>query len=384
MTPKGPCESAVYDMSQPPIYVTRPYLPPLEEVMPYLEGIWERKILTNNGPLHQELEKNLKDYFGVPGVSLMNNGTSALIGPLLTLPKHSHVVTSPFTFAATTHSIEMLDLQPVFADIDPLYYGLTPEAVEAAITPETSAILAVHTYGTPCDVDGLAEVAKKHNLVLIYDASHAFGVKYNGRSLLSYGDMATLSFHATKSFNTFEGGAVVSSTTEMETQINMIKNFGIRGENEIPLVGFNGKMSELNAAVGLVQLEHFEKVRSMRKEVHDWYMQELSGLNYVNICPQMEGVESNFSYFPILISEDAPKNRDQVFDAMSEMGVMSRRYFSPIMSDLEMYRSLPSADPENLPVARDIGARVLCLPIYPGLVEEDRVRVLEALTASMQ
>ncbi|UYZ09256.1 DegT/DnrJ/EryC1/StrS family aminotransferase [Agrobacterium salinitolerans] len=371
-------------MRQSNIFVTRPYLPPLSEILPYLEAIWENKILTNNGPLHQKLEGVLKANFSVEGLSLMNNGTSALMCPLMTLPKGSQVITSPFTFAATTHSIAMLGLEPVFADIDPDYYGVTPSAVEAAITPATSAILAVHTYGTPCDVEGLKSVADKYGLTLIYDSSHAFGVNYMGRSLVSYGDYSTLSFHATKSFNTFEGGAVISSSTEREAIINKIKNFGIASESDIPMLGFNGKMSELNAAVGLAQLEHFEAIREARREVHEWYVENLESLEGIEICKQRPGVQPNYSYFPILITRRSRRNRDEVFNLMSEMGVIARRYFAPVMSGLPMYQKLPSADPRNLPVANRIGAEVLCLPIYPDLSVDDRDRVLQSLKKALQ
>lgn len=368
---------------QDPIFVTKPYLPPLGELLPYLEGIWARRILTNNGPLALELESRLRKLFGVPGCSLMNNGTSALIAPLLALPKGSEVVTTPFTFAATTHSIAMLGLKPVFADIDPDYFGLAPQAVEAAITENTSAILAVHTYGTPCDVLGLAEVAERHEVKLFYDASHAFGVEHKGRSLLSFGDASTLSFHATKSFNTFEGGAVIAPATETEARINLVRNFGIRGEGDIPEIGFNGKMSEFNAAVGLVQLDHFENVRARRREVHEWYVEAISGLPGVTLTAQRPDTTPNYSYFPILISRDCHWDRDQIYAAMEAQGVVPRRYFAPLTSDIEPYRDLPSSDKSALPVASDIGARVLCLPIYPDLIPEKRERVVHALNQAL-
>ena len=264
----------------------------------------------------------------------------------------------------------MLGLKPVFADIDPDYFGLAPKAVEAAITPDTSAILAVHTYGIPCDVLGLADVAGSRGLQLIYDAAHAFGVSYKGRCLLSFGDASTLSFHATKSFNTFEGGAVIAPTTQFEARINLLRNFGIRGEGDIPGIGFNGKMSEFNAALGLAQLQHFEEVRALAHKVRDWYKEALSDFESVRIPAQRPDTVPNYSYYPILVDRDCRRNADQIRAAMAAQGVFPRRYFAPLLSDIEPYRDLPSSARGELPVARDIAARVLCLPIYPELTPE--------------
>ena len=366
-------------MPQPPIFVTRPFLPPIEDLLPWLEGIWERRILTNNGPLVQQLEAQITELLQVPYLSLMNNGTSALIAALATLPKKSQVITTPFTFAASTHAITMVGLQPIFADIDPDYFCLDPDAVEQAITENTSAILAVHTYGTACHVDALSEIAARHNIKLIYDAAHAFGVTYKNKSLLSYGDMATLSFHATKSFNTFEGGAVVTASAAEAATIELIRNFGIQGEAEIPTVGFNGKMSELHAAVGLAQLPYFSKIREMRRQVHSWYMSTLTDISQISMRKLQPETKSNYTYFPILIDRESPKTRNQVLQELQQAGIMTRRYFFPLTSSLPSYSELPSARSDNLPVANDIGNRVLCLPIYPELSEGDLKQVLSAL-----
>jgi dTDP-4-amino-4,6-dideoxygalactose transaminase len=370
-------------LSEDPIYVTKPHLPALERVNPYLEGIWERGILTNGGPLHVQLEVELEDYLGVPHLQLCNNGTSALIAALLAADLKGEVITSPFTFAATTHAIQLSCLTPVFADIDTQNYGLCPEAVERAITPETTAILAVHVYGRPSNVDGLAEVAKRHGLKLLYDASHAFGCKYKGQSLLNYGDYSTLSFHATKVFNTFEGGAVVCNTKEDAENIDLIKNFGISGEVDIPQVGFNGKMNEFSAAVGLVQLGDVSDITNSRRALSELYDQELTRESAIVIPPEIEDFDGNYSYYPVIISDSCSVSRDAVMARMNTLNIFPRKYFYPLMSNTTAYKHLPSSAASLLPNATKISNNVICLPIYPSLQKHELVRICDALRSAV-
>lgn len=366
------------------IFVTRPFLPPLDEVAPYLARIWQSRVLTNRGPLHEELVTSLKTLFDVQGLSLLTNGDAALLAALMSLDLKGSVVTTPFTFASTVHSIHLAGLTPIFADIGADDFNLSPAAVEAAIRPDTTAILAVHVYGTPCDVEGLAEVANRHGLKLIYDAAHAFGVRFNGKSIVQFGDMSALSFHATKSYNTFEGGAIASPKIELQDRINILTNFGIRGEDDIPFVGFNGKMSEFHAAIGLAQLKYIDHILLQREEISNWYREELSQIQEIKIPSLKAGVDHNYSYFPILFDSSHPPSVIEIQGSMKREGVMVRRYFSPLLSNLEIYSHLPSANKENLPTANNIAGRVICLPIYPGLSLEDRRRVVAALKKALQ
>ncbi|WP_191992947.1 DegT/DnrJ/EryC1/StrS family aminotransferase [Sphingomonas parva] len=364
------------------IYVTRPYLPPLAEFLPLLEQIWDSRVLTNKGPFHAQLEARLCEYFEAEHVALMTNGMLALSVAIDAAALSGEIITTPYSFVATTHSVKMGQLEPVFVDVRPGDLNIDPDLIEAAITPRTSAIVAVHCYGNPCDVEAIQAIATRHGLKVIYDAAHAFGVRYRARSLLSYGDFSTLSFHATKAFNTFEGGAVVVRDGDANVAVDRFRNFGIADEVTIPAVGTNAKMSEFNAALGLLQLEHFEHVRSERRRVDALYRAELGELDGLDCLPIPADTEPNFSYFPILVGPEFGASRDALYEALKQQGVNSRRYFYPLLSTLPMYRGLPSAQEERLPVATRAAQRVLCLPIYPELSEGDQRRIIETIKAA--
>lgn len=361
------------------IYVTRPYLPPLSEFLPLLERIWETRILTNNGPFHQELEARLRGIFDSEQVSLMTNGMLALSAAVDAAALTGEVITTPYSFVATTHALALKGLTPVFVDVRPSDLNIDPSAIEAAITERTSAIVAVHVYGNPCAVEAIQELATRHKLTVIYDAAHAFGVRYKDRSLLSHGDFSALSFHATKAFNTFEGGAVVSRTAEGKHAVDAARNFGIADEVNIPVLGTNAKMSEINAAFGVLQLDHFEGVRRRRGQVDALYRQLLGAVEGIDLVEIPQDVEPNYSYFPIMVRENYPLSRDALYEALKADGIYSRRYFYPLLSSLPMYASLPSAAPGQLPHAEQAAAQVLCLPIYPDLTEADQHRIAQAL-----
>jgi dTDP-4-amino-4,6-dideoxygalactose transaminase len=366
-------------MSDRPIYVTRPSLPPLAELVPLLEEIWHSRILSNHGPFHQRFEAALASFLNVDHLSLVSNGMLALETAIEAADLSGEVVTTPYSFVATTHAVRRANLQPVFVDVLPSDLNINPEAIEAAITADTSAIVAVHCYGNPCAVDVLEGIAERHGLKLIYDAAHAFGVRLNGQSLLHRGDFSTLSFHATKVFNTFEGGAVIASDDAGKAAINSLRNFGIESETSIPNTGSNAKMSEFNAALGLLQLEQFAQARATRRQVDAAYRDGLAGVRGIDLLALPEGVEPNFSYFPILVSEDYPLSRDALYETLKAERIFARRYFYPLLSSLPMYRDVPSADPANLPVATWAASQILCLPIYEGLDEADQNRVIEAI-----
>jgi dTDP-4-amino-4,6-dideoxygalactose transaminase len=355
--------------SKKPIYVTQPYLPDLKEFYPYLEAIWESKNLTNGGVFHQRLEEELCSYLGVKHISLFSNGTIALIVALQALGITGEVITTPYSFVATTNSLVWNGITPVFSDIDPHSMNLDPSRIEVAITDKTKAILPVHCYGTPCDVESIQKIADKHQLRVIYDAAHAFGVNYKDQSILNYGDVSILSFHATKVFNTFEGGAIISHTPEMKRRIDQLKNFGFVDEVTVVESGMNGKMSEINAAFGLLQLEYMPEVASKRRAVANFYNQELADITGIVIPSENHSAHSNHSYYPVLVTADFPLDRDGLYEALKKHGVFSRRYFYPLISDFPMYKKLPSSASENLPVATKIAKQILCLPIYPGLKE---------------
>lgn len=349
------------------IYVTQPALPPLEELMPYLESIWENKILTNGGPYHQMLEQALCDYLGVKHLCLFANATIALITAMQSLRIQGEVITTPYSFVATAHSLLWNGIKPVFVDIDPRTYNLDPDKIEAAITPQTSAIMPVHCYGRPCDVDRIQRIADNYGLRLIYDAAHAFGVKHKGTSLLNFGDLSILSFHATKVFNTFEGGAIICPDAKTKLHIDHLKNFGFVDEVTVVAPGINGKMSEFNAALGLLQLKKIEANLLARAQIADRYRELLADVKGISCASEMPDTIPNNSYFPILVGNDFTVSRDRLFDALRENDVFARRYFYPLITDFPMYRGLPSAAHANLPVSREIASQVMCLPIYPDL-----------------
>ena len=354
-----------------PITVTQPCLPPLEEFMPYLQQIWDNKWLTNNGPLHQQLEVELAAYLGVKYISLFSNGTLALITALQALNITGEVITTPFSFVATTHSLWWNKITPIFVDIEPEYLNLDPAKIEAAITPQTTAIMPVHVYGNPCKVEEIQRIADKHNLKVIYDAAHAFGVKINGNSVLNYGDLSVLSFHATKVYSTIEGGAIICHTEEMKHHIDNLKNFGFRGETVVEEPGINAKLNEVQAAYGLLQLKYVDGFITRRKEITDLYrnlLKDIPGIRFLNDMPD---VSLGYSYFPILIDKKLfGKTRDEVYDLLKENNIFSRRYFYPLISNFEPYNKLDSSNPLNLIAATKAAEEVLCLPIFVELEDE--------------
>lgn len=346
------------------ITVTSPLLPPLEELTPYLEDIWERKWLTNSGHYHQQLEKALCQYLDVPYISLFSNGTLALITALQALELEGEVITTPYSFVATAHAIKWANLTPVFVDIDPDTFNIDPAKIEAAITDKTCAILPVHVYGNPCDDDAIQAIAKKHDLKVIYDAAHAFGVKQKGQSILNYGDMSMLSFHATKAYSTIEGGAIVCHSLEMKEKLDQLKNFGFESETEMSLCGMNAKLNEVQAAFGLATLNHIDAAIAHRKSVAQYYTQQLSSIFGIRILEAESDVELNYSYFPIVIDEkEYGKTRDQLFDELKVQGILARKYFYPLITDFKPYQS----DSGKFDFAKDISNRVICLPIHSDL-----------------
>lgn len=364
-------------MTNKPITVTQPYLSPLEEFIPYLEEIWESKWLTNNGPFHQKLEKALAEYLGVEHLALFTNGTIALVTALQALRITGEVITTPYSFVATTHSLLWNNLKPVFVDIDPLTMNLDPNKIEAAITPQTTAIMPVHCYGNPCDVEHIQNIADTYGLKVIYDAAHAFGVKHKGQSLLKHGDLSILSFHATKVYNTFEGGAIVCPDAKTKQRIDYLKNFGFADEVTIMAPGINGKMNEVQAAFGMLQLKHIDHAIEQRKAVDRRYRENLHGVSGVTVMDEPADTEHNYSYFPVLVNPDYPLCRDALYQRLREAGIHARRYFYPLISDMPMYRGLSSANAANLPQAKRISEQILCLPIYPDLADEDQQMVIK-------
>ena len=362
------------------IFVTKPYLPPLEEFTPYLQKIWDSGVLTNGGPFHVQLEQELAGYLDVPYISLFNNGTTALVIALKALGGTGEIITTPFSFVATSHAVLWNNQIPVFADIEEDSLNLDPSKVEALITPYTTAILPVHCYGNPARLAEFDDIARRHNLKLIYDASHAFGVEEASGSVLKRGDLSTLSLHATKVFNTFEGGAIVSHSAEMKDQIDKLKNFGHAGESNVLQTGINGKMSEINSAFGLLQLKYIDVAIQKRAAVSKAYrsaIDTISGLDYLPLS--LGGTKPNFSYFPILVRPDYPISRDDLYNKMKATGVHPRRYFYPLITEFNMYRDLPSANPELLPVAKKTADQILCLPIFPDLDGGSIARIIDLL-----
>lgn len=361
------------------IYVTEPALPPLNEFMPYLEKIWDSKWLTNGGPFHQQLEHELAEYLGVKHLALFTNATIALVTALQALRISGEVITTPYSFVATAHSLLWNGIKPVFVDIDPVTFNLDPRKIEAAITPQTTAIFPVHVYGTPCNVEEIQRIADTYGLKVIYDAAHAFGVQHAGGSVLNYGDLSVLSFHATKVFNTFEGGAIICPDAKTKQRIDHLKNFGIADEVTVVAPGINGKMNEVQAAFGLLQLKHVDESLARRAAIAERYRQKLSGIAGVTVPVVPHPELQNNSYFPVFIEGDFPLSRDALYSALQTHDIMTRRYFYPLISDFPMYRGLPSARVDNLPVARKVADRVLCLPIYPDLPLSDVDRICDTI-----
>lgn len=366
-------------MAAEKIYVTQPYLPPLEEFTPYLEQIWANKVLTNGGPFHQQLEQALCDYLGVAHVALFTNGTLALITALQALRVTGEVITTPYSFVATAHALLWQNCTPVFVDVEPHTLNLDPAKIEAAITPQTTAILPVHCYGNPCNTTAIQKIADNYNLRVIYDAAHAFGVEDAGGSILRHGNLAVLSFHATKVFNTFEGGAIICPDAKTKQRINHLKNFGFADETTVVAPGINAKMSEINAAFGLLQLQHIPQVMRRRAEIDAYYREQLAQVPGITCLPPGEQATANHSYFPILVDPGYPLNRDALYEKLKKHGIHARRYFYPLITDFPMYRGLSSSDRKNLPIANQCTQKVLCLPIYPTLSQDQQELVIHTI-----
>lgn len=357
-------------MKRKPIFVTKPLLPDLDAFHGLLKDIWDSGVLTNSGKMHNNLEKELALYLGVPYISLCNNGTIALLVAIkaLDLPAGSEIITTPYSFVATAHSIVWSDLLPIFVDVDQDTCNINIAGIEAAITENTSAIMAVHCYGNPCDVDALDKLAQKYNIKVVYDAAHAFGVKVNGTSVLNFGDVSALSFHATKVFNTIEGGAIVTQTLEAKTKIDCLKNFGFEDELTVTSLGINGKLSEVNSAFGLLQLADIDNALELRKVIDRAYRIRLASLNHLELLDFNANVISNGSYFPVFIQSSASYTRDEIYQKFKDANIYARRYFYPLITEMEPYLSNAKYHSEHdLTVARKLAAEVLCLPIYPDL-----------------
>ena len=363
-----------------PILVTSPLLPDLNDLNVYLEDIWQSKWLTNNGKYHKELEAALADYLKVPYISLFTNGTLPLITALQALDIDDEVITTPFSFVATTHSIWWNGCKPVFVDIDPATGNLDPDRIEEAITPKTRAIMPVHVYGNPCDTKRIQEIADRHGLKVIYDAAHAFGVEVDGRSILEAGDMSTLSFHATKVYNTLEGGALVCHDAKTKEHIDHLKNFGFAGEIDVVAPGINSKVDEVRSAYGILNLKQVDDAIAARQRVAKAYRESLQDVPGISFFEDVPGVRHNYSYFPIFIDEEKyGMSRDALYEQMKVKNVFGRRYFYPLISSFSTYNELPSAAPSNLPVATRMANQVICLPMHHSLSSEDVQRVLETI-----
>lgn len=365
------------------VNVTQPAMPPLEEFIPYLEQIWKSKWLTNNGALHQQLERELAEYLGVKYISVFSNGTLALITALQALNITGDVITTPFSFVATTHSLWWNKISPVFVDIEKDYFNLDPAKIEAAITEKTTAIMPVHVYGNPCAVNEIQRIADKYQLKIIYDAAHAFGVKINGKSILNFGDLSVLSFHATKVYSTIEGGAIICHSEEMKHHIDNLKNFGFRGETVVEEPGINAKLNEVQAAYGLLQLRYVDGFFKRRKEITNLYRKLLINIPGIRFFEDLNGVDHGYSYFPIVVSEsEYGISRNELYDLLKARNIFSRRYFYPLISSFDPYCKLNSATPENLPVATKASEEVLCLPIFVELQDVQVRKIVEHIINS--
>lgn len=367
-------------MSKDKITVTSPLLPNLDEFHSLLKEIWNSKWITNNGSFHKRLESELASYLKVPFVSLFTNGTLPLITALQALRITGEVITTPYSFVATTHALWWNGIKPVFVDIDLQTGNIDPDKIESAITPKTTAIMPVHVYGKPCDTKKIQEIANKYGLKVIYDAAHAFGVEVNGESILNAGDMSTLSFHATKVYNTIEGGALVMHDEETKKRIDYLKNFGFAGETEVVAPGINSKMDEMRAAYGLLNLRQVDAAIEARHQVAIKYREELRDVDGISFMEDMPGVKHNYSYFPIFVdAEKYGMTRDELYFKMKDAKVLGRRYFYPLISEFSTYRGLPSSSKENLPNAHKMADSVICLPMHHELGDEEIKRILELI-----
>lgn len=362
------------------ITVTKPFLPPLKEFIPYLKDIWKRKWLTNNGFYHQELEKALCEYLKVPYISVFTNGTLPLMVALEALDIKGEVITTPYSFVATTHSLWWNGIKPVFVDVEEKTGNLDPNKIEAAITSKTTAIMPVHVYGTPCNTEAIQQIADKHGLKVIYDAAHAFGVEKDKKSILTSGDLSTLSFHATKTYNTAEGGALVCNDAQTKQKIDRLKNFGFAGETNIIMPGINGKMDEIRSALGLLNLKYVDKAISSRQKIALYYRNELKNIPGISMFSELPNVKYNYSYFPIFINKDEyGMNRDEFYEKLKNNNIFSRRYFFPLISTFSPYCDLDSSVPQNLPIAHKLADSVICLPIYADLCENVVIKICDLI-----
>jgi len=362
------------------ILVTSPLLPELKDFIPYLEDIWRGKWLTNNGQYHKELEKTLCEYLDVKYLSLFSNGTLALITALQALRISGEVITTPYSFVATTHSLWWNNIKPVFVDIEPETFNIDTKRIEAAITPATTAIMPVHVYGNPCNAQEIERIADIYGLHVIYDAAHAFGVKQNGASLLDFGDLSVLSFHATKVFSTVEGGAIVCHDEKMKQRIDFLKNFGFANETTVVAPGINAKLNEVQAAFGLLALKIVDEAIEKRKKIAEIYRNGLVGVKGIHFLSEIPNVQQNYGYFPILVDEqEYGMSRDVLYETMKQNNIYGRRYFYPLISEFPTYRGLPSSLPENLPVATRVASQVICLPIHHELTEEQVNEVIDVI-----
>ena len=363
------------------IYVTKPLLPDLSSLHQELEKIWESSIVTNSGPKHNLLEEKLKEELGVPNVSLFNNGTLALLTALkaLDLPIGSEVITTPFTFAATPHCISWNGLHPIFCDIEPDTMCINPDEIEKHITENTSAILGVHVYGFPCQVEKIQKIADKYNLKVIYDGAHVFSTKINGVDIGNFGDITMFSFHATKLFTTIEGGCLTYKDNALKRKIYNLRNFGIQSEEVVEDIGINGKMNELQASVGLLNLELYKAEQAKRKILKEYYDNALSSVKGIRILKMQNNSTNSYQYYPIVIENEYKYSRDELYTKLREQGIWARKYFYPICSDFEPYKNLPSSSKDNLPLANEYKNKVLCLPFYGSLSEEDRKRIIKGI-----
>lgn len=362
------------------IFVTQPHLPPLEEFQEYLRQIWDSKILTNRGPFHEQLEKALCDYLGVKYISLFSNGTLAIITALQALRITGEVITTPYSFVATTHALWWNNIKPVFVDIEPVTCNLDPEKIESAITPQTTAIMPVHVYSNPCNVQRIKEIADTYGLKVIYDACHTFGVTVNNEPVLNFGDLSVMSFHATKVFNTFEGGAIVCHDENMKKRIDFLKNFGFAGETTVVAPGINAKMNEVQAAMGLLQLKYIDHNIEKRSQITARYRELLSNIPGISFMNDIPDVKHCYSYFPVFVDEEKyGLSRDALYDKLKQHKIYGRRYFYPLISQFSAYRNLESALPGKLPIAEEITEKVICLPLYPELELEQQNAIVNII-----
>ena len=362
------------------IPVTSPLLPDLDEFTESLQQIWDSKWITNYGPFHKQLEVALCEYLKVPYISLFTNGTLPLIAALKVLDIKGEVITTPYSFVATSHSIMWSDISPVFVDVDPVTGNMDPDRIEEAITPRTSAILPVHVYGQPCDTKRIQEIADKHGLKVIYDAAHCFGVEVNGESVLNAGDISTISFHATKVFNTIEGGAMIMKSRELKEMVDRMSDFGFAGEIDIEGIGINAKLDEVRSAYGLLNLKRVDDAIEARHKIAEAYREALKGVPGIRFLEDMPGARHNYGYFPIFINADKyGMSRDELYEELKENCIFARRYFYPLISNIDAYKDIPSANQANIPNANKLAEQVICLPVFDNMTMAHVDRILKVI-----